>query len=121
MRYILFTLGMLVFGTSAMMEAAYAAPYVENEVVLTESSPASEKVQKGSFTQRVFHFFNALKEKAKKAIAPFSLIVLAILTPPLAVGIATNWDPDKVLIAILLTLLCTLPGIIYAIVVVSKS
>jgi uncharacterized membrane protein YqaE (UPF0057 family) len=42
------------------------------------------------------------------------------LTPPLAVGIASNWDPDKVLIAILLTALCGLPGIIYAIVVAAK-
>jgi uncharacterized membrane protein YqaE (UPF0057 family) len=77
-----------------------------------------QKVSKVSFWTRLKNFFNGL---GKLGWAPFSLIVLAILAPPLAVGIASDWNPDKVLIAILLTALCTLPGIIYAIIVASKS
>ena len=49
------------------------------------------------------------------------LYVLCFFIPFLAVGLATNWDINKVLINILLTLLCGIPGIIHALIVVSKS
>jgi uncharacterized membrane protein YqaE (UPF0057 family) len=85
----------------------------ETKVALKEAK--QQKAEKASLWARLKNFFNGL---GKLGWAPFSLIVLAILAPPLAVGIATDWDPDKVLIAILLTALCAIPGIIYAIAVV---
>ena len=45
-------------------------------------------------------------------------VIFAILLPPLGVGIYTNIDWMKVLIAFLLTLLGVLPGVIYALLVV---
>jgi uncharacterized membrane protein YqaE (UPF0057 family) len=45
-------------------------------------------------------------------------VICAILIPPLGVGIYTNIDWMKVLIALLLTLLFWLPGMIYALLVV---
>ncbi len=81
--------------------------------------PQKAEKQKASFFQRVKSFFAGLAERLG-GWAPFSLIVLAILTPPMAVGIASDWDPDKVLIAILLTALCYLPGVIYAIIQAGK-
>ena len=45
-------------------------------------------------------------------------VIFAILLPPLGVGIYTNIDWMKVLIAFLLTLLGVLPGVIYAVLVV---
>lgn len=69
-----------------------------------------------------------MKQAVKKAISTASskpskgvLYVLAFILPWLAVGLATDWDGEKLLINILLTILCLLPGIIHAIVVVSKS
>lgn len=47
------------------------------------------------------------------------LIILAILLPFVAVGIYTDWDVTKVLIALLLSLLFWLPGIIYALLVIN--
>lgn len=47
------------------------------------------------------------------------LIILAILLPFVAVGIYTDWDVTKVLIAVLLSLLFWLPGIIYALLVIN--
>jgi uncharacterized membrane protein YqaE (UPF0057 family)/uncharacterized protein YqkB len=41
-------------------------------------------------------------------------IILCILIPFVAVGLATDWDITKVLIALLLSFLFWLPGIIYA-------
>ena len=42
------------------------------------------------------------------------LIILAILIPFVAVGIYTDWDVKKTVIALILTLLFWLPGMIYA-------
>ncbi|GIV22448.1 MAG: YqaE/Pmp3 family membrane protein [Bacteroidia bacterium] len=120
MRYLVFTLGLLVFGTGLAVQAVNAAPVNVNAVTVAEQKASPQKSQKASFFQRVTTFFQSLYEKATSGIAPFSLIVLAILTPPLAVGIASNWDPDKVLIAILLTALCYIPGVVYAIIQAGK-
>lgn len=46
------------------------------------------------------------------------LYILCFIFPIIAVGLATNWDINKVLICFLLTLLCWIPGIIYAIITV---
>jgi uncharacterized membrane protein YqaE (UPF0057 family) len=47
-------------------------------------------------------------------------IILAIFIPFLAVGLATDWKGNDWLIALLLTALCGLPGVIYALVKMSK-
>lgn len=44
-------------------------------------------------------------------------ILLCIFIPFLAVGLATNWDLTKTLIAVLLTIFFWLPGIIYAFII----
>ena len=49
------------------------------------------------------------------------LYVLCFFIPWLAVGLATDWDIKKVLINILWTMLCGIPGIIHAFIVVSKN
>jgi len=48
-------------------------------------------------------------------------IILAILIPFVAVGLVTDWDITQVLIAFLLTWLCWIPGIIYAIMKVNDN
>jgi len=47
--------------------------------------------------------------------------LLAIFIPFLAVGLVTDWDLRQVLINVLLCLLCGLPGIIHALIVVSRN
>lgn len=69
------------------------------------------------------------KEKALKAsdsnlggdVPTGLLYVLCFFIPWLAVGLATDWDINKVLINILWTILCGIPGIIHAFIVVSKN
>ncbi len=46
------------------------------------------------------------------------LVILCFLLPPVAVGLATDWDIPSVVLNIILTLLCGLPGIIHALIVV---
>ena len=69
------------------------------------------------------------KEKALKAsdsnlggdVPTGLLYVLCFFIPWLAVGLATDWDLKKVIINILWTMLCGIPGIIHAFIVVSKN
>ncbi len=125
MRYVAFILGtslglgwLLAKPVEAVVSAGTTTAVVsqkETKAALKEAK--QQKAEKVSFWARLKNFFGGL---GKLGWGPFSLIILAILTPPLAVGIASDWDPDKVLIAILLTALCYIPGLIYALIQASK-
>jgi uncharacterized membrane protein YqaE (UPF0057 family) len=59
---------------------------------------------------------------SSKEVDKILLIILAIVIPPLAVGLASDWeDMNALLINIVLTLLCGLPGMIHALIYVSKN
>lgn len=47
--------------------------------------------------------------------------ILAFFIPFLAVGLVTDWDVKQVIINILLTMLCGIPGVIHAFIVVSRN
>ena len=63
---------------------------------------------------------NALKE-SKAGDEAILYIILCILIPFVAVGLATDWDLVKVLICLLLSFLFWIPGIIYAFIICSKE
>jgi uncharacterized membrane protein YqaE (UPF0057 family) len=125
MRYVAFILGtslglgwLLAKPVEAVVSTGTTTAVVsqkETKAALKEAT--QQKAEKASFWARLKNFFGGL---GKLGWGPLSLIILAILTPPLAVGIASDWDPDKVLIAILLTILCYIPGLIYALTQASK-
>ena len=125
MRYIAFILGtslglgwLLAKPVEAVVSTGTTAAVVsQKEAKAALKEAKQQKAEKASFWARLKNFFGGL---GKLGWGPFSLIILAILTPPLAVGIASDWDPDKVLIAILLTILCYIPGLIYALIQASK-
>ena len=63
-----------------------------------------------------------LVKKALKDDVPVGLLyVLCFFIPFVAVGLATNWDINKVLINLLWTFLCGIPGIIHAIIIVGRN
>ena len=68
---------------------------------------------------------NKMKKAAKRSdadgIPTVLLFVLAVLLPPIAVGLVTDWDLEQTLISLGLTILCWLPGIIHAIIVVDRN
>ncbi len=47
--------------------------------------------------------------------------ILAILIPFVAVGLVTDWEIKQVLICLILTMLCYIPGLIYALMKVSQN
>jgi uncharacterized membrane protein YqaE (UPF0057 family) len=64
----------------------------------------------------------AVKSQKKSDDVPVGLLyVLCFFCPFVAVGIVTDWDIKAVLINILFTALCGIPGIIHAFIVVSKN
>ena len=64
----------------------------------------------------------AVKAQKKIDDVPVGLLyVLCFFFPFVAVGLVTDWDIKAVLINILLTALCGIPGIIHAFIVVSKN
>lgn len=48
------------------------------------------------------------------------LYLLAIFIPFVAVGLVTDWETDTVLISLLLSLLCYIPGVIHAFITIGK-
>jgi uncharacterized membrane protein YqaE (UPF0057 family) len=68
---------------------------------------------------------NKLKKAAKRGdadgISTVVLFILAVLLPPIAVGLVTDWDLEETLICLGLTFLCGLPGIVYAVIKVSQA
>jgi uncharacterized membrane protein YqaE (UPF0057 family) len=125
MRYAAFILGtslglgwLLAKPVEAVVSTGMTtAVVIQKETKAALKEATQQKAEKASFWARLKNFFGGL---GKLGWGPLSLIILAILTPPLAVGIASDWDPDKVLIAILLTALCYIPGLIYALIQASK-
>lgn len=74
---------------------------------------------------KVVKAVNKMKKAAKHGdadgIPTVLLYVLAVLLPPIAVGLVTDWDLEETLINVGLTFLCWLPGIVHAIIVVNRN
>lgn len=64
----------------------------------------------------------AVKSQKKSDDVPIGLLyVLCFFVPFIVVGIVTDWDIPTVLINLLWTLLCGIPGIIHALIIVSRN
>ena len=74
---------------------------------------------------KVVKAVNNMKKAAKRGdadgVPTVLLFVLAVLLPPLAVGLVTDWELEATLINVALTFLCWLPGIVHAIIIVSRE
>jgi uncharacterized membrane protein YqaE (UPF0057 family) len=64
----------------------------------------------------------ALKIQSKSDDIPLVLLyVLCFIFPCIAVGIVTDWDNKTILINLLWSVLCGIPGIIHALIIVSRN
>ncbi len=92
----------------------------------SEVSLAVNKINKRELKSSVHAIKNLSKknysaENNSSSIDPIIYIILCILLPFIAVGLATNWDVLKTVLAVLLTLLFWIPGIIYAFIICSQE
>ena len=101
-------------------------------IIKTESNSnvvkASEKAKTKLTVKdqiKVAKAVNNMKKSAKHGdadgIPTVILFILAVLLPPIAVGLVTDWDLEETLINVGLTFLCWLPGIVHALIVVSRQ
>lgn len=65
--------------------------------------------------------WKAMKSEKSADVDIVLLYILCFLIPPVAVGLATDWEASTVIINILWCLLCGIPGVIHAIIVVSRE
>jgi len=96
---------------------------VENKIIKvdhTTASTAKTFSKKANVLSKAKTLKKATK-KSKKDDDTILLYILCFLIPPIAVGLATNWDEKTLIINIILTLLCGIPGIIHALIVVSDN
>lgn len=96
-----------------------------SSIVLAENNLIKTNSKSTIIEKAVKHKISKAKKRANNKsdgdIDPVLLYVLAFFVPFLAVGLATNWDVGKVILNLILTFLCVIPGIIHAFIVVSKN
>jgi uncharacterized membrane protein YqaE (UPF0057 family) len=89
-----------------------------NRTIITPKAASSKVVASANKTK----VSTKIVKKALKNDVPKGLLyVLCFFIPWLAVGLATDWDIKTVLINILWTFLCGIPGIIHAIIIVGRN
>ena len=132
MRVSIFTfIAVLILGTSVnFATAAIIAPSLTSS---TEPDPAKVKAAMAEFKSLSKHERRMKLKETKNAVKVFKadkkagkepstntllLVILAILLPPLAVYLHQGEINNKFWIALILTLLFWLPGIIYALIVI---
>lgn len=110
---------------SAARDTATSNEVVLNDVVATDALREFKSLSRVDRKMRITEAKKAMKEyKAMKASGgevstnTLLLVILAILLPPLAVGLHENALNGKFWLSLLLTLLFFLPGVIYALFVV---
>ena len=102
---------------------------VNSEVSSVVNNTKTEKVNSSSkassskevASNKTMNSTKIVKKANNKDVSKGLLYLLCFFIPWLAVGLATDWDMKTVLINLLWTLLCGIPGIIHAIIVVGRN
>ena len=102
---------------------------VNSEVSSVVNNTKTEKVNSSSkassskevASNKTMNSTKIVKKANNKDVSKGLLYLLCFFIPWLAVGLATDWDMKTVLINLLWTLLCGIPGIIHAIIIVGRN
>ncbi len=102
---------------------------VNSEVSSVVNNTKTEKVNSSSkvssskevASNKTMNSTKIVKKANNKDVSTGLLYVLCFFIPWLAVGLATDWDVKTVVINILWTFLCGIPGIIHAIIIVGRN
>ena len=102
---------------------------VNSEVSSVVNNTKTEKVNSSSkvssskevASNKTMNSTKIVKKANNKDVSKGLLYLLCFFIPWLAVGLATDWDVKTVVINLLWSCLCGIPGIIHAFIVVSKN
>jgi uncharacterized membrane protein YqaE (UPF0057 family) len=89
-----------------------------NKVISAPKASSSKEV---AIDNKTIASTKIVKKALKNGPSTGLLYVLCFFIPFLAVGLATDWDTNTVLINLLWTLLCGIPGVIHAIIIVGRN
>ena len=109
---------------TAVSEENATAVKATGKVTATATVASEKKAANKVTAKKALEMRKAVKssQKSSGSDVPVGLLyVLCFLVPFVAVGIVTDWDGKTVLYNILWTLLCGIPGIIHAIIVVNRE
>lgn len=123
MKYLLINLAVLIFGMgtlAARPSMSAAATDFSVVVTTTDAQPVQAGLHKSSYLQRVKTFVKTLVHTLISKPSKGLLILLAFLIPWLAVGLATDWEAEHLIVNILLSVFTCLGGLIHAIIIVNK-
>jgi uncharacterized membrane protein YqaE (UPF0057 family) len=105
-----------------VIETKTVANDIKGMAATTIQNSVSNKAVKHVSKQEMKTLRKALKTQSKSDDVPVGLLyVLCFFVPFVAVGLVTDWDVKEVIINLLLSCLCGIPGIIHAFIVVSKN
>jgi uncharacterized membrane protein YqaE (UPF0057 family) len=107
-----------------VVETNPASNTAQQNVTVEDAEVQQSPIQKLNKRSKKFvekRFAKRDKQQVESGTDAVLYYILAILLPPLAVGLVTNWDVLLVVVSILLTIFFFLPGIIHAIIVVSNN
>jgi uncharacterized membrane protein YqaE (UPF0057 family) len=102
---------------------------VNSEVSSVVNNTKTEKVNSSSkassskevATNKTMNSTKIVKKANNKDVSKGLLYLLCFFIPWVAVGLATDWDVKTVVINLLWTCLCGIPGIIHAIIIVGRN
>jgi len=94
---------------------AFISKIKTNEITTSKSSQAADK----KLTKK--KIIKNSKKNNSSEVPTILLFILCFLIPPLAVGLATDWNLTPVLWNIVWCILCGVPGIIHAIIHVLRN
>jgi uncharacterized membrane protein YqaE (UPF0057 family) len=90
----------------------------DQTIAVNQDIKESKQISK----QEIKALKKAVKSQKKSDDVPIGLLyVLCFFIPFIAVGIATDWDVTTVIVNLLWTLLCGIPGIIHALIIVGRN
>jgi uncharacterized membrane protein YqaE (UPF0057 family) len=103
-------------------EKQQLAAVVQQHFVKESSSKAAHHAVKVDHkkAQRLTKALSKTSENSTDDVPMIALFILCFIFPPLAVGLATDWDTEIVIYNILWTLLCGFPGIIHALIIIGR-
>lgn len=91
---------------------------INPEILKSELKSLSLKEQKRFYVLLYKKVIDANKNKVD--VDPIVMYILAVILPPVAVGLHTNWEPEPTLINLALTCVLYLPGIVHAFYIITK-
>lgn len=91
------------------------------KVRLAMLAPKASSSEKVASANKTMASAKIVKKALKDDVPTGLLYVLCFFIPWVAVGLATDWDVKTIIYNILWTLLCGIPGIIHAIIIVGRN